>query len=936
MVEKKAGGNKMVFRLTPSISKKNICMAVFISVFFIFTAGIPLSKCFAQNKTDEPGIVILDTAGFWRMHHTFKLPVIQTEDGLKPVMVKRDFSKFNNPEPPRTWTEPDFDDGAWGRFPVRREESVPILSRLCLRGKFKVTNPAGVRELRLSLDYYGGAIVYLNGKEVARGNLPKGQKDLADSYSSEAFVADKNKCNSLLLRTLSDIKIPSENLRAGVNVLAIEIMRAPYPKGWLPKSASYEFDWSTCFLGRVQLVTSSNGITPNVTRPQGFQIWNSDAMAGDFDLDWGDPCEPVRPIKLVGARNGTYSGKVVVGSTKPLQKLKAIISDLSGEGKIIPAEAVRVRYGIPWGEERLVAQYRALQTPYPANEDLLGALAEEPPREIPVYQKPLAKGLKITNQSPVFGAVCPVWVTVRVPKDAKAGIYLGELTLTAAGEQPLKVPVEVRVTDWTLPDPQDYTTWTELVQSPDTLTVEYGMEPWSKKHWELIAKSFSHLNEVGSRIVYVPIIARSNYGNEYGMVYWVKDGEKKYTYDFSIMDKYLDCAEKYMGKPKVVCFIVWDVYMEQRKLRDLSEGERIRVLCNWGYNQGYAGLTKEMHAALVKSDFDPSVLPDEKRKDLKKMYESLKGDIAARATHGGRPLVTTLDPVTKKVENLNLPSCIEPSGMGLWKPLFDQIKERMKKRNLESASMLGFITDVTPNKEEFEFYSEASGGLPWVSHSHHAAKGIIGYRTQVFSSIWASDTGKFGWKNPKLLVQNTRDDLGFDSAVRWRNRAEANIMGGQRGIGRLGADFWVAMKNKDGERGLPPGVLGFVMGQRVGTVVSRFPESSWRSLEIKTCFLAPGSDGPLGTNRLEALREGVQECEARIFIEKALTDEKLKAKLGEELAKRAKDLLDERICNWSYSRAVEGDAWILSPSIWQDRSEKLFKLAGEVEKKLGK
>ena len=60
------------------------------------------------------------------------------------------------------------------------------------------------------------------------------------------------------------------------------------------------------------------------------------------------------------------------------------------------------------------------------------------------------------------------------------------------------------------------------------------------------------------------------------------------------MDKYLDCAEKYMGKPKVVCFIVWDVYMEQRKLSDLSEGERIRVLCNWGYNQGYAGLTKEM------------------------------------------------------------------------------------------------------------------------------------------------------------------------------------------------------------------------------------------------------------------------------------------------------------------------------------------------------
>ncbi len=30
--------------------------------------------------------VILDTAGFWRMHHTLSLPLIRFDDGLRPAL----------------------------------------------------------------------------------------------------------------------------------------------------------------------------------------------------------------------------------------------------------------------------------------------------------------------------------------------------------------------------------------------------------------------------------------------------------------------------------------------------------------------------------------------------------------------------------------------------------------------------------------------------------------------------------------------------------------------------------------------------------------------------------------------------------------------------------------------------------------------------------
>jgi len=57
----------------------------------------------------------------------------------------------------------------------------PYLSRLCLRGTFTVTDLAKVGDLTLTLRYQGGAVAYLNGKEVARGHLTAGQP-LADAY----------------------------------------------------------------------------------------------------------------------------------------------------------------------------------------------------------------------------------------------------------------------------------------------------------------------------------------------------------------------------------------------------------------------------------------------------------------------------------------------------------------------------------------------------------------------------------------------------------------------------------------------------------------------------------------------------------------------------------------------------------------------------------
>lgn len=103
-------------------------------------------------------------------------------------------------------------------------------------------------------------------------------------------------------------------------------------------------------------------------------------------------------------------------------------------------------------------------------------------------------------------------------------------------------------------------------------------------------------------------------------------------------------------------------------------------------------------------------------------------------------------------------------------------------------------------------------------------------------------------------------------------------------------------------------------------------------------MLAPGPEGAVSTVRFEMLLEGLQEAEARIFLEKALLENK--AKLGDDLAKRAQEALDERLRKLRETYAVEkaqrkGWDWWTNESGWPERTEKLFAAAAEAAKALG-
>ncbi|MHC4715763.1 MAG: hypothetical protein ACYS5V_02230, partial [Planctomycetota bacterium] len=481
----------------------------------------------AERHEPPPRVAVLDTTGSWRLHHTLAPPVMRTATGLETVLATgQKWLHETTPAPPAGWTEPGFDDSDWLRGPARIAAPSPMLSRLCLRGKFTVTDPDRVRGLKLSVGYYGGAVLYVNGREIARGHLgpgDAGRRGPARTYPRDAYFFGRtntwthltggkaDELDRIRTRLLERIPVPSRLLRKGVNVVAIEIVRPAENEcvrtrtNRRKRKTPVNLAWATCAIRHVRLgADSAGGLTPNALRPKGLQVWNNSVLANDFAMDFGDPLETLRPVRIVGARNGSFSGKVVVGSTAALRGLRARVSDLTGAGRI-PASAVRIRCAVPWGAET------DADARYTTEAVLLGALAETPPKEIPVRAtRRTWRNAKLpSSPPPVFGAVVPVWLTVDVPAGAAGGDYAGTLTLSAAGVAPVTVPIRLRLADWTLPDRQDYRTWVELIQSPDTLVEEYGLRRWSDRHFRLIARSMKHLHRIGSRILYIPVICHT-------------------------------------------------------------------------------------------------------------------------------------------------------------------------------------------------------------------------------------------------------------------------------------------------------------------------------------------------------------------------------------------------------------------------------------------
>jgi hypothetical protein len=806
---------------------------------------------------------VLSEKGYWRWHVTLTRPTYKEGDEVKLLTrrlkwgERRIVEHLESPAPPADWVKPDFDDSIWPRSRLTWSRWLAFsrfsTSMVCLRGRFTVTNPAGA-DLSLSMKYIGGAVVYLNGEEIHRSHMPAGKtspETFADAYEEKHYrdsggkfhsmyrKADAAKHTAARIRSAGPVRLPAKHLRRGVNVLAVELHRSSYPAlctKWFVKKNN-NARWPHADLAEIRLTGS--GAVPNVSRPQGVQVWVHDRNDRVTAGDYGDPNEKEQRIRIVGARNGSFCGQLVVGSSAAIAGAKVTPSDLKGEGGSIPAENVTVLYGrLDWSSRTHGSWSHGLE--------------EKPPASAPAGKD---------------GAVLPVLLRVRIPAEAKAGDYRGSVSVSAGGKS-FKLPVELYVADWRVPDPKEYRTYMGIYQSPTSLAMQYKVEPWSEEHWKLIDRSFELLGRVGNKMVNVNVVDETQMGNPEGFITWIKKPDGSYDYDYSIFDRYLATAVKHCGKQDYVCLQIWHAGGWSHRpvdnkctvqVREGKDGKPTPMQVPlWGKPEAAAfwkpffaktqerlakaGMPKAMTVGILSCSTAPNEV-------FQSMSDAWPGGEAARWHRGCH--VTTKSEVPYKVSKVgnNTVSLHEHCyGMSMVSPYVEKLPPLHDYRGRPGTA-----------------YFRVSG--------HEHATTLVSYRTM----------------------------------------AQRGLFCGKQGIGRICLDFFPVMKNARG---------------RLADTYNRYPHSSCAQREPTLKKLAWASpSGPATTMRHEALCEGLQESEALLVISRAAAGS---GKLAEECRKCVRDHL--WYCHVRNQHRWAHTYVHMNHHGWQELSRRTFDLAARVAK----
>lgn len=141
-------------------------------------------------------------------------------------------------EPPTDWRSASFDDSAWPSGPsgfgygdgddatllANPDPFQPSPVSVFIRKKFTVTNLADIVRLVLHVDFDDGFVAYLNGTELARGNMrPPGKLPAFDDFAAASHEAQMYRGGA---PEPFVIAAPDSFLLVGDNYLALEVHNA--------------------------------------------------------------------------------------------------------------------------------------------------------------------------------------------------------------------------------------------------------------------------------------------------------------------------------------------------------------------------------------------------------------------------------------------------------------------------------------------------------------------------------------------------------------------------------------------------------------------------------------------------------------------------------------------------------------------------------------
>ena len=138
----------------------------------------------------------------------------------------------------------------------------------------------------------------------------------------------------------------------------------------------------------------------------------------------------------------------------------------------------------------------------------------------------------------------PVWITMRVPRDAEPGTYKSTVLLSARDQNSRSFEIQLEVLPHTLPPPSDWEYHLDLWQHPYSVARMHEVEPWSEAHWALLRPLTQMLADAGQKVITTTITHRPWGGQTLdpfeSMVSWVKKENGSWEFDYTLFDNWVE------------------------------------------------------------------------------------------------------------------------------------------------------------------------------------------------------------------------------------------------------------------------------------------------------------------------------------------------------------------------------------------------------------
>jgi hypothetical protein len=225
--------------------------------------------------------------------------------------------------------------------------------------------------------------------------------------------------------------------------------------------------------------------------------------------------------------------------------------------------------------------------------------------------------------------VQPIWLSVKVPDGIPAGLYTGFITVNANSQHKLKITVDV--SNHLLPPPSEWKYDLDLWQNPDPVAKVHDVKLWSDEHYSLMKPYYKMLAAAGQKSITAFIIDQPwgpvhVYYRDPAMIKWEKKKDGKWSYDYSVFDRYVTFMMSCGIDKRINCYsmVTWNlsfIYFDE------SRGDTVSVKARPGsdeYNDLWEPMIRDFTKHLKsKGWFDKTTIAMDER-DM----ESMKAVIA--------------------------------------------------------------------------------------------------------------------------------------------------------------------------------------------------------------------------------------------------------------------------------------------------------------------